>query len=393
MEERLRGLFRRCGYQEIETPAIEFYDVFHADAGLIPQEAMFKFTDPQGRLLVLKPDNTIPVARVAATKYRDGCNPLRLSYISDTYRFNEYGGGKQREFTQAGVEILGANTPEADAEIIATAIQALKTAGLENFQIDIGQVEFFKGLMEQTGLDSAAIEQMRVLIDKKDFLGVEELVRKNVVEEELGNLILNLPKLFGTIDVIERVEKIPLNRRSLAALANLREILRILEDYELSGYVSIDLGMVQSLNYYTGIIFRGFTYGVGFPVLSGGRYDNLVEKFGKCIPATGFSAGIQMLMTALERQKVEMEKPGVDTLVCYTAGGRKTAFQLCEELRKQGLSVEMDILSCDLAQAKEYAACRGIGGILRITGKEDIEVYDLQSGSVAQTTFQQLLSR
>lgn len=391
LEDRIRKVFRSSGYYEVETPIVEFYDVFSTEENIIPQETMFKFFDQQGRILVLRPDITIPIARVAATKLKDAAYPLRISYIGNAFKYNELGGGKQKEFTQAGVEIIGVNTPEADAGVIATAIDAVKATGLENFQIDIGQVEFFKGFMEETGLSDEETEKMRVLIDRKDFLGIEELVKEHSIRDDLKELILNLPKLFGSTDVIDRVEKYPINERSIKALNNLRSIVKILDDYGLSKYVSVDLGMVQSLNYYSGTIFRGFTYGVGFPILSGGRYDRLVEKFGKSSPATGFSMGINMVMMALDRQKIEFEKPRVDTLVCCKEEGRKTAFQICETLRKQGLVVEMDINGGDFDAARNYAVLKGIGGILKVLDDENIEVHNLEKNEVSKVTISELL--
>lgn len=391
LEDRIRKVFRSSGYYEVETPIVEFYDVFSTEENIIPQETMFKFFDQQGRILVLRPDITIPIARVAATKLKDAAYPLRISYIGNAFKYNELGGGKQKEFTQAGVEIIGVNTPEADAGVIATAIDAVKATGLENFQIDIGQVEFFKGLMEETGLSAEETEKMRVLIDRKDFLGIEELVKEHNIRGDLKELILDLPKLFGSTDVIDRVEKYPINERSIKALNNLRSIIEILDDYGLSKYVSVDLGMVQSLNYYSGTIFRGFTYGVGFPILSGGRYDRLVEKFGKSSPATGFSMGINMVMMALDRQKIEFEKPRVDTLVCCKQEGRKTAFQICESLRKQGLAVEMDINRGDFEKARNYAVSKGIGGILKVIDDENLEVHNLEKNEVSKVTISELL--
>jgi len=390
IENKIRDMFRSNGFYEIETPTLEFYDVFADDQELMPQETMFKFFDGQGRILVLRPDITIPVMRIASTKLKDAAYPLKLSYIGNTFRYNEIGGGKQKEFTQAGVEIIGADSPEADAEVIAMAINAVKAAGLENFQIDVGQVEFFKGLMEETGLSDDDIEQMRVLIDKKDFLAIEELVDGKNIKDELKQLIFSLPGLFGSADVIEKVEKITSNKRSLAALENLKTVLEILDDYGLSKYVSIDLGMVQSLNYYTGIIFRGVTYGLGFPILSGGRYDNVARQFGRDFPATGFSLGINMVMMVLERQKIETEKPRIDSLITYKKEGRKTAFKVCEELRNQGLCVEMDISGNNMELLKQYAAAKGIGGILNIIDDDNIEIHNIETGEITKTSISSL---
>lgn len=390
LENKLRDVFGSSGYKEVETPTLEFYDVFSAESDLVPQETMFKFFDQQGRILALRPDITIPVARIAATKFKDAKYPLKFSYIGNTFKYNELGGGKQKEYTQAGVEILGVSSPEADAEVIATAINAVRAMGLENFQIDIGQVEFFKGLMEETGLSELEIEQVRVLIDRKDYLGIEELVNGHSINADLKEIIFNFPGFFGSIDVIDRVEKMKINQRSLNALKNLRQVLEILDDYELSKYVSVDLGMVQSLNYYTGIIFKGFTYGVGFPILSGGRYDGLVGRFGKSCPATGASLGVNMIMTALERQKIDTEKPGIGSLVCYERNGRKTAVKICNILRSQGLSVEIDITGGSIGELKEYAREKGIGGILRVLDSEEIEVYDIETGEVRKTSISEL---
>lgn len=391
IEAKIRGLFRSWGYFEVETPILEFYDTFSAETDLTPQETMFKFFDQQGRILVLRPDITIPVARVAATKFKDAAFPLKFSYIGNTFKYNELGGGKQKEFTQAGVEVIGVNTPEADAEVIATAISAIRSTGLKNFQIDIGQVEFFKGLMEETGLSKPDIEQMRALIDSKDYLGIEELVKSHDIREDLKELIFSLPGLFGSIDVIDKVEKVGVNKRSLKALENLRQVLDILDDYDLNKYVSVDLGMVQSLNYYTGIIFRGFTYGIGFPILSGGRYDNLIGLFGENCPATGFSLGVNLIMTALDRQKIKSEKLTIDSLICYNSKGRKSAFEVCEELRKQGLKIEMDINKSDLETARKYSKEKGIGGIIYLHDNENIEILNVGTGEVSRTSMSELI--
>lgn len=392
IEAKLRELFRVNAYQEVETPTIEFYDAFASDKAL-PQETMFKFFDQQGRILVLRPDITIPVARVAATKCREMKYPLRFSYIGNVFRYNDFGGGKQNEFTQAGVEILGTNTPESDAEVIAIAINAMKASGLENFQVDIGQVEFFKGLMEETGLSDESIEQIRLLIDRKDFVGVGELLNGSSIREDLKKLILELPGFFGSTDVIDRVEAMKVNKRSQDALENIRQVLGILEDYGLSQYVSVDLAMLRGLDYDTGIIFRGFTHGIGFPVLTGGRYDRLVGEFGMECPATGFSLGVNMIMMALQRQKASFEKPCTDSIVCYQSGGRKTALDLCSELRRQGLVVELDTSHNSIDAVKRYAEGRNIGGVLSVLDCDTVEIHYLGSGEVNRVSISELLKR
>ena len=393
LEQKFRSLFRSCGFREVESPTIEFFDVFASDEAAMPQENMFKFFDQQGRILVLRPDITIPIARISATKYREARYPLRVSYVGNVFRYDDYGGGKQNEFTQAGIEVLGINTPESDAEVIAVAIKALKAAGLESFQVDIGQVEFFNGLMEETGLAEEDVTEVRKLIDRKDYVGLEEFLKRCEIGEDLKELISDLPGYFGSADVIERVESKPLNRRSRQALENIRQVLKILEDYGFGKYVSVDLGMLRELSYDTGIIFRGFTYGVGFPILTGGRYDRLLGEFGMDCPATGFSLGVNMIMKALQRQKIEAESPEVDSFICYGDAGRRTAFELCEELRKQGIVVEMDIANSSIDEAKSYALDRNIGGVISIIDEDTVEIHYIQSGEVASVKISELLKR
>ena len=359
LESDLRIGFSLSGYREIETPSLEFYDVFGGDNALIRQEQMFKFTDAQGRLLVLKPDMTIPVARVAATQFKNPSWPIKCFYVGNTFSADEMGGGRQSEFTQAGIEILGTNTPEADAEVITTAVRAVLAAGIEDFQIDVGQVEFFRGIMEESGLLEAEIEEVRSLIDRKDFVGVEEVAERHDIPAHLKALILDLPKLFGSKEIIQRLEGQQIGARANLALESLKTVLEILEDRGVSGHVSVDLGMIQSLNYYTGIVFRGYTYGVGFPILSGGRYDNLVSRFGFDCPATGFSMGVNLVLRALERQKSGWKAEQGGILVTYAAGGRRLAVQVCDAFRAQGRVAELDIAGAGVAAAETYARQRG----------------------------------
>lgn len=377
LENKIRKLFLQSGYNEIETPTVEFYDVFSGEQSLIPQEDMFKFTDQQGRILVLKPDMTIPVARVAATKLKDNPWPVKCCYIGNTFSYNELGGGKQKEFTQAGVEILGIKSPEADAELIALAVQSLQLAGIDEFQIDIGQVDFFRGLMEQSGLSEQEAEEIRELIDTKDFVGVEQLVNSQSIPEDLKELILNLPRYFGSSEIIDELEKKNISGKALNALKYLKDVLEILEDWGFGEYVSIDLGMVQSMNYYTGIVFRGFTYGIGFPVLSGGRYDNLIKRFGLDCPATGFSLGINMILMALERQKKMPRKPGGGVYILYSRQSRRKAFEILRGLKKNGVVAELSICGMDVEKAMAYAAQKALDKIIIVEDEAEIKTIEL----------------
>ncbi len=391
VEKRISGAFQSYGYYEVQPPTFEFYDVFSGESGLIEQETMFKFFDHQGRILVLRPDITTPIARIISTKYMDIKPPLRLCYVGNAYRYDEpYQGAKLREFTQAGIELIGVNTPEADAEVINLTVNALLSIGLKKFQIEIGQNDFYKGLMDQTGLSEDEIEKMRLLIDSKDSLGIEVLLKNHDLSEGLKDLILSLPSLFGGIEVLDKIENVQLNERSLKALNNLREVYCILMDYGLEKYISIDLGMVQSINYYTGVIFKGFTHGLGFPICSGGRYDNLLKEFGNDMPAMGVAIGINRVMSALERQNISFSTWKVDSLIVYREKGRKRAFEIADELRRQGLVIEMFIGQCDMSDISSYAKDKQLGGVITVIDEESIELFNVISGENVKTTVAEL---
>ena len=393
LESKIRSTFRAYGYYEVETPTIEFFDVFSSEVEHFPQESMVKFFDQKGRILVLRPDITVPVARVTATKNRDAKLPIKYSYIGNVFRFNEVGGGRQNEFTQAGVELLGDYSSESDAEIIAIAINVLKAAGLENFQIDIGQVEFFKGLAEEAGFTNEDTVKISKLIDRKDIVGVEQIANSYDMSEQLRNLIIKLPGLFGPIEVIEELKKTTGNSRSLAALENIEEVIGILGDYGFTKYISVDFGMLKGLNYDTGILFRGFTHGVGFPILSGGRYDSLTSSFGRDCPATGFSLGINMLMTALEKTQMTFEKPSVDSVICYKKDNRKTAIEIAEALRKQAMNIETFVLTEEIEQGISYAQSKQIGGVIYIEEGGKITIYDIINNTTKETSYNELLNK
>ncbi len=359
LESKIRKAFILNGYKEIETPTIEFYDTFGGERGLINQESMYKFCDSKGRLLVLRPDLTVPVARVAATRLKDEVLPIKCCYIGNTFSFDELGGGRQNEFTQAGCELLGINSPEADAEVVAMAIETVKATGIEEFQIDIGQVGFFKGLMEESGLSEDEIEEVRELIDQKNLVGVEQVMDRHKVKTPLKRIILDLPKLFGSRDILQNINSEDIGKEATKAIENIKAVLEILEDRNLAQYVSLDLGMVQSLNYYTGIVFRGFTYGVGFPILSGGRYDKLVAKFGRDCEATGFSLGINMVMMALERQKRLVKQQPEGVFITYERNARKLASDYCRQLIENNCIAELDLMQMGTAEGKKYAELRG----------------------------------
>ncbi|NLX70814.1 MAG: ATP phosphoribosyltransferase regulatory subunit [Clostridiales bacterium] len=375
VEERIRKSFFLSGYDEVETPVLEFFDVFAGVKTSIDQESMYKLIDPDGRILVLRPDITMPIARMVGTKLKDKILPLRLSYFGNVYRYGEFQICKQREVAQAGIELLGAEGPEADAEVIAMAIQMFMDLGLKEFQIDIGQVEFFKGIIQEADITPENIEDIRRLIDQKDMLSLERLLKELPISNELKNILYKIPQLYGDSSVLNEAMEISHNAKSQAAIDNIQQVYRIIKDYGFQHYISFDLGMVHSFDFYTGIIFRGITRDLGYPICGGGRYDMLISEFGCDIPATGFAAGIKRLLIAMERQGCLKEIPRVDVLITATEADRGKAYRYMQQLKKAGKRVEMFIPVKSAEEPVAYAKQKGVNKIIKIRGDHIIEYH------------------
>ncbi|MGN1059352.1 MAG: ATP phosphoribosyltransferase regulatory subunit, partial [Clostridia bacterium] len=266
MEAAIADVFESFGYHVAETPVLQFYDAFDTQSGKIPQEMMFKFFDAQGRILVLRPDITTCFARMTASKLDDGIYPKRLHYCGKVFRYIDEFASGQREFCQAGIELFGADGDLADAEVIACAIEALLAAGLEKFQIEIGQVAFYKGIIAQTGLNDEDAETLRAYIDKKDALAISEFLLDKGVDAGLARFLEGLPTLFGGADILADMDAALLGEQAMAALCNLKNVYELLCAYGYEEYISIDLSLVQGINRYTGIIFKGITHGIGYSI-------------------------------------------------------------------------------------------------------------------------------
>lgn len=342
VESAARQVFKDYGYRMVQTPTFEYFDVYNVSTPT-QAEHMFKFFDTNGRMLALRPDVTTSVARMAATKSSDQDLPIRISYCGSAFRNEEnFSQARQREFTQVGVELIGDKSINADVEVIEIAIDTLRKSGLKNFQIDLGQVEFFKGLAEQAGLSDEEIDAVRTHINDKDFIAVQSVLDGLSIDEYTKNMFLNLSTMFGGIDIVDKtLRDDKLNSRSKEALKNLKAVYSKLVEIGLDKYISFDLGMVQNIDYYTGIIIRGFTYGVAFPVCSGGRYDNLLAKFGRDLPATGVAIGVERVLSALsdeEKDKAESVRNS-EYITVALAKGRLAELSV-EIFEKTGYDVE-----------------------------------------------------
>ncbi|MGI6004758.1 MAG: ATP phosphoribosyltransferase regulatory subunit [Christensenellales bacterium] len=336
VENALRKLWRSQGFLEVQSPAFEYLDVFEADKEAMDNSQMFKFTDENGRLLALRPDMTLPIARMAASRMPEAQRPIRLFYLDNVFKFSAASSGDFRESAQAGVELLGACCAAADAEVIASAIDALLCAGVSDFQIELGQVAFFKGLMKQAGLDNGQAESVRVLVEEKNAVALELLMRKMRLPDEARDCIMHLPGLYGGLEVLEEARNMSGDPLCVQAIDNLQEIHDILCDIGFGKFISFDLGMLHQINYYTGVIFRGLSPQVGYPLLSGGRYDRLLRYYGQDMPATGFALRLKTVLIALEKQRGLPKMPACAYMVGFESGARPAAFERMRHLRRQG---------------------------------------------------------
>ncbi len=385
VEQIINEVFLLMGYEEIETPTFEYYNVFAGDSGQISEENMFKFFDEKGRILALRPDITTSIARVAATKARDELLPLRYCYTGNVFRAEKTEGARQREFTQSGIELLGIDTPNADAEVISAAIEAIQAVGIEDFQVEIGQVAFFNGLVEQAGLSAEDTEKLRERIDSKDSLGIRELTEKLNLNDEIKSLMIELPDLFGDLSVIDKADVAGLNAASKAALENIRSIYNLLSAYGYGDMISIDLGMLQSIDYYTGSIFKCYTHGVSFPVCAGGRYNHLVGKFGRELSAVGVAFGINRILLALRDTNFAGESVNFTPVIYAAEGLEAEGYKLSKSMRAVGLPAEIYVDKGQENEAKEYAARKKAPAMFVVLGTDKFRVYNFVKNEVCET--------
>lgn len=401
IETAAREVFARHGYHVVQPPMFEYYDVY--DAAVTKAENMFKFFDNNGRMLALRPDLTTSVARIAATKPL-GELPYRIAYSGSAFRNDEtFSNDRRREFSQAGIELIGNSGTDADAEVIEIAIEALLKFGVKDFQIDLGHADYYKGLAEIAGLDPIVSDKLRANINDKDFVAIEGILDGIDIDEKLKEVFMELPKMFGGIETAVAAGKNPIiGEKSRAALENLISVYEILKGKGLDKYISTDLGMVPNLDYYTGIIVKGFAKGVAFPICSGGRYDNLTEKFGKALPATGIAIGIERVMTALSDIRERNDENASEYITVALAKGRlaelsinifeKLGFDVQEMKSKTRKLIFTDeknkfkfilVKASDVPVYVEYGAADiGVVGkdTLLESGKDVYEIMDLGFG-------------
>ena len=388
IEEKLQKVLHLYGYQDIQTPMFEYFDVFGKEVGTIPSKDLYIFFDKEGNTLVLRPDITPSIARVATTIYESEDMPIRLCYKGNTFINHSNYLGRLRENTQLGAELIGVDDIYADAEMIAMAVESLKEVGLKDFQIHIGNVDFFEGLIKETKLEDADEIRLREYIANRNSFGVDELLENKQSKTTVKTAFQILPELIGGPEVLKEARKIALNSETLEAVKRLESIYEILVSYEVDKYVTFDFSMHGTYGYYTGIIFRGYTYGTGDAIVKGGRYDTLLEKFGKASPSVGFVIVVDELMSAFARQKVEIPCEYKTTYILYDEDRHSEAISLAKDFRKNGKQTELarKSESHDVESYVAYAKQNMCISMMYLKSNNEIEMINLLTGKVKTVT-------
>lgn len=371
LEQSIYQVFDQWGYREVITPTFELFNVIANDESAAGQT--YRFLGRNGELLALRSDLTKPIARLVATRMLDQPKPLRLSYLANVFRYDDVQIGFQREFYQAGVELIGSASPAADAEVIALAISAFNALGVKDFNIDIGQVHYLRGIMEDCP-DRQTEQLIWDLLLKKDLVGLKEVLQTVQLPEETKKLLFDLPKLRGSESLLTEAYNRSSNASARAAIDNLGQIYRLLQQYGVANQVHLDLSIVKPLDYYTGMVLEGYVPNLGYSLCSGGRYDHLSKEFGGEQPAVGFALGIERLMLALEKQGLRPNN--VSTRILVLPQSWKHALEYATQKRTQGVQVEVDTQGLELEQAKAYAQQRQITSIV-VVGASGHEIYQV----------------
>ena len=348
VEDAIIRVFDKWGYDEVKTPDFEYVDTFGASGA----KGDFRFFDRSNNLLVLRNDMTAPIARLTATRLQGGEKIKRLCYLANLYRYEEIQAGRQCEFEQAGVEMLGASGAAADAEVIVLAAAAMKAAGVERFAISLGHVDFINGLAEEAGFDAAQLRELKACLRRHDAVAMQELADSmENIRPEIKQLFADFLFLQGGPELLERIGQVVKQEKCLSALDNLRRIYALVEAYGAAEYLSFDLGLYRSLDYYTGMLFEIYLPELGYPVAGGGRYDKMMQSFGMDCPATGFALGVDRILLALERTGAVNNERGWDAFVGWSEGKLPEAIAKATALRSEGRSVKLATEAMELADA------------------------------------------
>ena len=334
----INNVFNSWGYKKVITPSIEFYEGFRYEYSGLKEENVYKFFDSKGRILALRPDMTIPIVRLVSTRFKDVEESIKIRYEASIYRVFEEFSGRRNEYTDCGIELINKENEFADLEALIIAIEALRATGAKNFKIEIGEVNFFKSAIEALDISEEDKLSLSILIEKKKIEELKKFLKKLDVEDNIKNTFYKLPLLFGEgADILEKYKEISFNSKMNNSIKYLENIYKRLDNLGYGEYLTFDLAITPRLNFYTGIIFRGYIEGSGNIVLSGGRYDDLIDSVKKGYKAIGFSINVDELSSILNSKLSKEER----YKIIFSKDNEIEALRKSMELRKEGYVVEV----------------------------------------------------
>ncbi|MDD3704735.1 MAG: ATP phosphoribosyltransferase regulatory subunit [Clostridiaceae bacterium] len=353
LQEKLRQYMHSCGFDRIETPLFEYYELFSGGISPVEDESIVKTIDRDGRVVVLRPDMTIPTVRVASTKLKGQKKPLKLFYMGNIYRSDKKNRGAGREFTQVGAEIYGCSSKWLDLETIIMAKEGFRVAGIADYKIDIGHVGIIKGIFEEMRLPEEKKAHIISLISEKNLVELENVVLTLPLSSKNKEIIYKLPSLFGKPeDVFRSIDGIAVNETIRGSVDYLLQIYRKCKDMGLGTNIIIDAGMTGNMKYYTGLIFKAYAHGAGDVVISGGRYDGMMKEMGSDTAAAGFAIYVDNMLEAVVNKNPEQYEQKI--LVIYEEGKFIEALRYSEDCRKAGVRVNM-VNSGDVSDPELYS--------------------------------------
>jgi ATP phosphoribosyltransferase regulatory subunit len=369
-QEAILAEMRRWGYRFVITPGVERLDVLALGLEEDQRRRLFKFADADGSVLALVGEKTVSVARLAAGPMRSAPLPLRLCYAGPVLSNDEGRFASRRETFQAGAELVGAGGAPADAEVIALAVRCLDAAGLRRYQVDVGHSEFFQGLLAGIRVPEEVKRGIRAALAARDFVALEAILGSTPLRSAEHELLLRFPALRGGPEILEAAGALVQNRRSERALNELARVHGLLAAHGLGDSVALDLGAIRDFDYYTGVIFEGYGADLGRPLAQGGRYDRLLERFGRPAPATGFVLHLDLVGEMLARSGQAPALPRLDAAVAWSVSGLEAALRVGSSLRLFGMRTVVDTEARTLAAARAWAAAVGAGNLLHSSGPD-----------------------
>lgn len=387
---KIENIFYSYAYEEVSAPTLEYLEVF--ERSTVKTKDFYKLVDRDGEVLTLRPDFTPPIARIASTYYETNDLPLRFFYIGNTFKYSDNYQGKDREITQAGIELIGLNDRKADSEAILIAIKSVLETGISDFKLDIGNVKFLDAILDREIHTYKKKDEILKLLVKGDYVLYENFINSMNLIDEYKKFLINIPTLIGDVEFLKNYKKQISAQKAIDAIDELIYIYEYLEKHGLEKYVRFDLAMIGKLNYYTGVIFEGYSNGVGYAIVNGGRYDNLTKEFGKDFPSVGFAININGLMEAIKKlDSPKNYNVKQHVLVMSNSFGEQNLIQVSNKLRQDGIIVENYLKSDSLEQNIDYAKNKGIDYIYFFKEDNTIDKMDINLNEISTIKVNELM--